>query len=192
MAKEEKPKCKVTISKNGPYIISGNLPLQMDLVARNRKDDQPEEWKKGKTFPKQEAYSLCRCGNSNSKPYCDGHHISTKFDGTETAATEKYKDCAKKITGPGLILRDNEELCSLGRFCHRVGGTWNLTRNSFNDEARDLAIRQAGNCPSGRLVACDKETGKGIEPNLDQSIGITEDPEEGSSGPLWLKGKVTL
>jgi len=34
----------------------------------------------------------------------------------------------------------------------RAGGIWNLTRQSDNREARDIAIEEAGNCPSGRLV----------------------------------------
>jgi CDGSH-type Zn-finger protein len=192
MAKKEKTRCKVLISRNGPYIISGNLPLQMDIIVRNKKDNQPEEWKDGKTFPKQETYSLCRCGNSKNKPYCDSSHISTRFNGTETATTERYEKCAEKLSGPDLILKDNENLCAGTGFCHRVGGIWNLTRNSFNPEARKLAIGEACNCPSGRLVACNKETGKDIEPKFKQSIAIIQDPESGLSGPIRLKGKVSL
>jgi len=49
-------------------------------------------------------------------------------------------------------LTDAEHICVKARFCMRAGGIWNLTRQSDNREARDIAIEEAGNCPSGRLV----------------------------------------
>ena len=53
-------------------------------------------------------------------------------------------------------------------------------------------IRQAGDCPAGRLVAIDKASGKPVEPELPQSIGIIEDPSLGCSGPLWVRGGIEL
>jgi len=48
-----------------------------------------------------------------------------------------------------------------------------------------------GQCPSGRLLAIDKQTGK-VEPHLAQSIGVVEDPSIECSGPLWVRGGVPL
>jgi len=59
-------------------------------------------------------------------------------------------------------------------------------------EARDLVIREAGNCPSGRLVAQDRKTYKDIEPEFEPSIGLVEDPAEGCSGGLWVRGGITV
>ena len=42
--------------------------------------------------------------------------------------------------------------------------------------------------PSGRLVAWDNETGKPIEPKLEPSLGLIEDPVEQCSGPIWARG----
>lgn len=182
---------KVIISKNGPYLVSGNLPLAKE-IAMVGESNEPEEWKKGQKYPEKENYALCRCGKSKNKPYCDGTHTKVGFDGTETASKEKYLKQANKISGPELNLTDARSFCSSARFCHLAGGTWNNVENSDNPEAKQNAIKSACNCPSGRLVVYDKNTGQPIEPKHKQSIGLIEDPQAGVSGPVWLKGGVTL
>jgi hypothetical protein len=42
------------------------------------------------------------------------------------------------------------------------------------------------------LVAWDKSRGAAIEPELAPSIGLVEDPAEGCSGPLWLRGGIAV
>ncbi len=44
----------------------------------------------------------------------------------------------------------------------------------------------------GRLVAWDKATGRPIEPDLPVSMGLIEDPAEGCSGPIWLRGGIAV
>ena len=63
-------KQKIAISKNGPYLVSGNLPLSKTVSIVDRQGE-PEEWKQGKKYPEQERYALCRCGKFKNKPYCD-------------------------------------------------------------------------------------------------------------------------
>ena len=55
-----------------------------------------------------------------------------------------------------------------------------------------MFLRQVQNCPAGRLVAVDKATGKTIEQELPLSVGLIEDPGQGCSGPIWLRGGITL
>jgi Iron-binding zinc finger CDGSH type len=43
-----------------------------------------------------------------------------------------------------------------------------------------------------RLNAFDKVAGKTIEPHVTLAIGLIEDPVEGCSGPIWLRGGVAL
>jgi len=183
---------KVSIKKDGPYLVSGGLPLKKEIIVS---DDQGYSvgWEKGEDFPKKESYALCRCGKSKNMPYCDGMHDKTNFNGTETASREDYIKQAQKIDGPNLTLTDAQELCSLGRFCHnKKGNVWGLTRGSDKSGNREEAIEQACNCPSGRLVAWDKKTGNPIEPKLEKSISLIEDPARGASGPIWLKGGIVL
>jgi CDGSH-type Zn-finger protein len=186
---KENPKIKVT--KNGPYLIFGNLPLQKEVAATDENGD-PEKWLKGEKYPGSESCALCRCGKSKNKPYCDGSHIKEGFDGTEKADNEKYAKQAEIIKGPNLDLADAQNFCSSGRFCHRAGGTWNLTENSDDPASKEMAIREACNCPSGRLVAINKKTGKPIESDFKPSVSFIEDPGAGVSGPIWVKGGVQI
>lgn len=69
---------------------------------------------------------------------------------------------------------------------------WNLTMNSDDPEAKKIAIEEAGDCPSGRLVAWDKKTGKEIEPEFGPSIGVVEDKQAGAIGPLRCAARSRL
>jgi CDGSH-type Zn-finger protein len=180
----------IKVSKNGPYLVSGGPPLDKTIIVCDEQGD-PAEWKKGKKYPNHDCYALCRCGGSNKKPYCDGTHAKEGFDGTETAGRKKYSEQAEKIHGPDLVLHDAESFCAVGRFCHRKGGTWNLTEKSNDPDCKETAIQQACDCPSGRLVACDKSE-KPIEPEFKQSISLIEDPLKKVSGPIWVKGGIQV
>ncbi len=50
----------IAIAKNGPYLVAGGVELK-DAVA-------------GQTPQTAEHYTLCRCGGSKNKPFCDGTH----------------------------------------------------------------------------------------------------------------------
>ena len=182
---------KIVVSKDGPYLVSGGLPLGKE-IAEVGKEGEPERWVKGEQYPAQDNYSLCRCGHSKNQPYCDGAHTGAGFDGTEKASRKSYEEQAETIPGPALDLKDAEPLCSSARFCLPKGGTWRLTLRSRDPEKRRTAIEQAGNCPSGRLVACDKQTGTPIEPEFEPSLSLIEDPQAESSGPLWVKGGLAV
>jgi CDGSH-type Zn-finger protein len=188
---EAKQKCNVIVSKDGPYLVSGSLPLAKEIIITG-KNGIPETWKKGDKYPDFEKYSLCRCGHSKGKPYCDGTHAKIGFIGKETASRKTYGEQANTIQGPKLDLKDAVELCALGRFCERAGGVWGLTRHSDNPKSREAAIQEACACPSGRLLAIDKGTGNGIEPRFKPSISLVEDPGTGTSGPIWVKGGVPI
>jgi CDGSH-type Zn-finger protein len=182
---------KITVSKNGPYIVTGGVPLIHEEICN---DDEGfcRTWREVKRFPVQQEYALCRCGRSQNKPFCDGTHAKTAFNGTETAGNEPYLRRPRITRGPGLELLDYENLCVHARFCMRAGGIWNLTEHSGNKEARETAIEEACNCPSGRLVMKDTETGQSIEPALEKSIVVIEYPAKGEHGPLWVRGGIPV
>ena len=183
---------RIVIAKNGPYLVSGGLPLSKDIIVSD-KEGNSEKWAKGEKYPGKETYALCRCGRSKNKPYCDGTHSAAGFECTETASRKKYVEQAEKITGPDLVLTDAQDLCAAARFCHgKLGRVWDLTMNSNDPKSKESAIKEACDCPAGRLVAWDKKTGKAIEPRLEPSISLIEDPKEKVSGPIWVKGGVPI
>ena len=187
----QKPAARVVISKDGPYLVTGDIPLSKQIIGADAEGGS-EEWKEGKVFPAQQTYALCRCGQSNKKPFCDGTHAKVGFDGTETANRAPYSRQADVADGPTMQLADQQNLCAFARFCDPKGQVWNQVNNTDDPEVRETFIRQVGNCPSGRLVAIDKETGKTVEPELPVSIGLIEDPQQQCSGPIWLRGGIPM
>ena len=69
--------CTITIRNNGPYVVEGDVKLvdaqgnEVPLIKR----------------------SLCRCGGSTTKPFCDGTHSKIGFQGAMAAVqqTEEKK-----------------------------------------------------------------------------------------------------
>src|SRR5271170_4937303 len=175
MSTQNTSHAKVQIAKNGPYLVSGSLALSKQIIGVNSSGESVK-WIAGQTYPAQATYALCRCGQSANKPFCDGSHTKIKFDGTETASREPYQKQAKVMQGPALSLTDAEQLCAFARFCDPHGQVWNLVNETDNASARKNFVRQVGECPSGRLVAWDNATGKSLEPKLEPSIGLIEDP----------------
>jgi CDGSH-type Zn-finger protein len=189
---EKKPGggAKIKVSTDGPYLVFGSVPLAEDRIVADP-DGTVTKWRAGKCFPPKDKYTLCRCGESGKKPYCDGAHQKAGFDGTETASREPFLNQAERSDGPGLILTDAVELCAGARFCERAGGIWDLVEQSDDPEAKRTAIQEAADCPSGRLVVWD-EKGRPIEPKLKQAINVVEDPPAGVSGPLWVQGGIPI
>jgi CDGSH-type Zn-finger protein len=187
---QRKNKFEIKVLKDGPYLVTGGVPLSEQHIVVDA-EGQCHGWEQGKKYPAQESYTLCRCGKSKNPPYCDGAHIKAKFDGTETAGQETYLDQAMEIEGPGLRLTDAEGFCATARFCHRSGGTWELTKQSSDQAARRKAIEEACDCPSGRLVAWDKG-GKAFEPKFEPSIGLVVDTQAGKMGPMWVRGGIPV
>lgn len=182
---------RITVSKNGPYLVSGSAPLTFQTIGVNQ-DGESTEWVEGDAVPVSTEYALCRCGASNTKPFCDGTHAKIGFDGTETASREPIMKQAELLDGPTMQLADAEVLCAFARFCDSHGRVWNQVKNTDDPTVRTQFLRQVGDCPSGRLIAIDKDTGEPIESKLPQSIGLVEDPALKCSGPLWVRGGISL
>ena len=182
---------RVRVTKDGPYRITGDVPLKEERIVSSQ-FGIGLRWEMGGEFPPRESYSLCRCGHTKTPPYCDGTHAHTEWQSQETALQTDYLSQAETIEGPGLRLTDARILCAGARFCERSGGTWNLTKRSEIPKFRDTAVEECHQCPSGRLVAWDKNSGQALEPDLQTSISVTSDPFTETDGPLWLKGGIPV
>jgi CDGSH-type Zn-finger protein len=184
-------KARVVVSKNGPYLVTGSIRLSKQTIGTDAQGAS-ETWIESHAYPLQESYALCRCGRSNTKPFCDGMHTKVGFEGKETASRDTYERQAKVQNGPEMELLDAEALCAFARFCDPNGQVWSQVDQTQSPGVRESFIRQVGNCPSGRLVARDRSTQKDVEPELPVSIGLVEDPAQGCSGPLWLRGRIPV
>jgi CDGSH-type Zn-finger protein len=184
-----KHKPRVKITPNGPYIIRGNIPLSKMIIITDY-EEYPLHWREVAFYPQHEFYSLCRCGQSKNKPYCDNTHKKIGFKDAETSDPETIQKNLKIYKGPELTLFDYKDLCVGSGFCTRAGNIWNLTTHSDNQEYKHIAIQQAADCPSGRLVLSDKQNNP-IEPYFEPSIIITED-EENIPGPIWVRGNILI
>jgi CDGSH-type Zn-finger protein len=182
---------KIVILPNGPYLVKGGLPINKVRVTFDR-EEYPLDYEVVETYPAKEVQSLCRCGHSHSRPFCDGAHVQLGFIGKETADRSPFNENARIMVGRNLILLDYRELCMSVGFCHRAGSTWVQTRLSDNPSKRRLAIETSQHCPSGRLVACDKETGEPIEQDWSPSISMIDDPRYKTQHPIWLKGGIPI
>ena len=177
---------KIKIVKDGPYIVTGNIPLFREIMTKY-KMIIPEKWEKVQKFQVKEKYSLCRCGLSDDKPFCDGSH-QAGFDGEETAENTPFSQTAKIYQGKKFNLLDNKPLCASARFCLKGKGVWKHIKETENlDEIK----YEVWNCPSGRLVLTDKE-GNYIEPELPREISILEDNLAGVSSAIWVKGGIPI
>lgn len=179
---------KITVVENGPYLVSGNIPLYEKKIIS---EDGLMVMKTIRQIPTEEEYKLCRCGLSKEMPFCDGTHEEAGFDGTEVAENNKYFDRAEVFNGPEVDLYDDGR-CAYARFCHKKhGDIWHLTWDSDDPVKKAEAIEAAKQCPTGRLVIKDKN-GKIIEPELESSISIIQDIPEGCSSGIFVAGGIPL
>jgi CDGSH-type Zn-finger protein len=182
---------RIKITKGGPYVVYGGVPLSEMKIGID-KNGISEKWIEGEKFPESDCYALCRCGGSKTKPFCDGTHAKVNFNGKETALKKGLIGHAKTVDGPTLVMKDIEQLCAFARFCDRAGGVWENIRESDKEESRKIAIQEAADCPSGRLVVSDKKTGNVIEPKFKKSIALVKDPTAKDQGPIWVRGGIPI
>ncbi|MDD3318835.1 MAG: CDGSH iron-sulfur domain-containing protein [Synergistaceae bacterium] len=185
---------RIKILKDGPYLVSGDIDLSEKMILPENDDakDAKYIWEDAGSIDHDKTYALCRCGASKKHPFCDGSHGGINFDGTETACREPYRDRAELIRGNNVDLLDDGR-CAGARFCYRkTGDAWYLATCEDNSEKTVFeAVKSASECPAGRLTAIARD-GSCIEPELDQAIEITQDPENDVSGGIYVKGGIPL
>jgi CDGSH-type Zn-finger protein/uncharacterized Fe-S cluster protein YjdI len=199
-ADESKPLPRIEIRPNGPYRVYGGPPLvhKTQVVSEN---GEPLTWVKdfdyhAQNIPGRDYYSLCRCGQSKKRPFCDGTHKEVHFDGTETADT--YPSAARALPlprGERLIVRKDPELCMQAGFCGFAdAGIFQLMGQTGDPKVRALVMGMVERCPSGALTYRIEQGQPEIEPDLPVQIAVTtEITSEGPiDGPLWVSGGIAI
>lgn len=182
---------KITILLNGPYMVSGQVPLVEEDLVSDHVGGASVAYEKTKDFPAEESYALCRCGHSKNKPFCDGTHETVHFVGTEVASHAPYEEQAQHYIGKEVDLLDNESLCAVARFCDRGKGAWEKVLNPTDEKMQQEGIYEACLCPSGRLTVVRKN-GEKIEPPLEAEIGVLIDKPKKHLAPYFVKGGIEI
>lgn len=78
---------KITVKPNGPYRVEGPVKL-LDIEGR--------EW----DLTGKPAFSLCRCGASTNKPFCDGTHSKLGFQAAEAAVRKEEAQAGTEVPPP--------------------------------------------------------------------------------------------
>jgi len=182
---------RIVVIPNGPYLVYGNVPLvrKKKIVSEN---NDSLTWQKTAVLETEETYALCRCGQSGSKPFCDGTHARVGFDGTETADPRPFVEAQRVHAGTGLDVRRVGSLCMHAAFC--VGRARRIPAMMEDTEDSDMRAHIIGlieHCPSGSYTYAMEPGGEEIEPDLPLAISVTE--EEGElAGCLWVTGGIAI
>ncbi|MEJ7783135.1 MAG: CDGSH iron-sulfur domain-containing protein [Solirubrobacteraceae bacterium] len=67
---------QIKATENGPYVVEG---VERIIDADGNEYDVSD----------RPRVSLCRCGGSTNKPFCDGTHSKLGFDAAERAVAER-------------------------------------------------------------------------------------------------------
>jgi CDGSH-type Zn-finger protein/uncharacterized Fe-S cluster protein YjdI len=112
---------------NGPPIVNtvrvrenGPLAVEAQLLIKGQPQANPRA-------------TLCRCGQSKTKPFCDGSHGAAGFVATGEPATANFEALAVRNgpldvqplpNGPLRVVGNLEVVSGTGRTCNKVGETY--------------------------------------------------------------------
>jgi CDGSH-type Zn-finger protein len=192
---EPKPSMQIEVRPNGPYKVTGGIPLvsKTQVVSEC---GEPLAWRKDGQIEVAGEYYLCRCGRSQLMPFCDGAHRARPFDGTEHAPVNL--SVKRRMEYPGSVhfnVYFDMDLCMESGFCaNRLTSVAELTEQSDDIGARTQLISMIEHCPSGALTYHFLGDNKDNEVDLPVAIAVTtEITSEGPiAGPLWVMGGIPI
>ena len=177
---------KITVEPNGPYLVEGGVSLVRKAPVISE-FGEPLTWKKGEVLTTRGTYMLCRCGQSKTKPFCDGSHETAGFDGAEAASQNPVANRQKIYEGTKIVMKDDRSLCAHAGFCGtRVTNAWKMTKETDDTHVLSQLIAMIERCPSGALSYSLEPNEENVEPDLPVEVSVTPD------GPLWVTGGIPV
>ncbi len=144
----------------------------------------------GEPIPARPQMALCRCGNSASKPFCDGTHARIGFDGEKDP--KRVPDRLDAHQGGELTVLDNRGICAHSGSCtDRLSAAFHAGGEPFvtpdGAPAGDV-IRVVRACPSGALSYAIAGVEQRDDVDQDRAPGI----EVSKDGPYRIVGGIAL
>ena len=158
--------------KNGPYIVKN-----VNSVTNAKGEDISAQ---------KDTVFLCRCGQSNNKPYCDGTHKKVGFvSDSENPKVGKWRDYEREQ----ITIHDNRRLCAhAGECTHGLGSVWRMGEKPWidpNGVEVEQIISIIEKCPSGALsYSIEGRTAAGASGG--GSVRVSR------NGPYHVSGAVSL
>ena len=155
---------RIRVLNGGPYRVEGGVPI-LDH--------------EGTGIEAPPAYSLCRCGGSENKPFCDGTHKSNNFNGQEFASKDTASDRAESFVGEGITIHDDRSRCAGAGVCtDNLSEVFKLGVEPWIDahgaESDEIA-RVVSLCPSGALSYSLSGSPEPVEHPEGPSITVAKD-----------------
>jgi CDGSH-type Zn-finger protein len=146
-------KPKIMPLPNGPYYFINDMEPKVVENLQNSK---------GESLSVIRGVALCRCGASNSKPFCDGTHgkigflSENKKEDTNDSHHQIVKDKRKSYVGKGITIHDNRKICSHAAECvNNLPSVFKLNARPWISpdaaETKEEIINTIRKCPSGAL-----------------------------------------
>ncbi len=136
MTEEKKPTIEPT--RNGPFLV---------------KDLQNFKNSKNQDVEAKPVMTLCRCGGSNNKPFCDGTHIKNSF--SDKKEDDRAKDKMETYEGEKITIHDNRGVCSHRGYCtDNAPKVFRMETEPWIDpdaQDPDETTKVIKTCPSGAL-----------------------------------------
>ena len=162
---------------NGPYLVT-NVERLTDWL--------------GEELTALPQMALCRCGESATKPFCDGTHLDSGF--TDAKDPNRVPDRRDTYVGQQVTVLDNRGICQHSGFCtDRLATAFRAGQEPFvapSGGRMDELIRAVRDCPSGALsYALD-----GVEARDDVDYHATREPaiQVSQDGPYRITGTIAL
>jgi CDGSH-type Zn-finger protein len=146
---KEKP--KIVPLPNGPYLLISDMEPKFVENLQNSK---------GESLSAIRGVSLCRCGASNNKPFCDGTHGKIGFSSENKEAVNEnhpmIKDKRKNYVGKRITIHDNRKICSHAAECvNNLSSVFKINARPWINpdaaETKEEIIDTIRKCPSGAL-----------------------------------------
>jgi len=170
MSKYNRP--KIEPKENGPYVMTDVTDVKTS---------------RGEAVKTAKIMVFCRCGQSGSKPHCDGTHAKIDFCSAKIEGRQPYR--VDDYTGNRIIIHDNRGVCSHAGYCtDNLPAVFRMGVKPWvdpNGAPFEEIIRIIEMCPSGALsYSLNGKKHDSLERN--PSINLSKD------GPYRCVGSVEL